>query len=110
MRHTHAIKITGVLARVGYYGRIRFDVCDPKRKRWVDASFPPDVDGRDWLAVDDTVFAVAAAAFMRGPGCDDRVVYAELVLTEPAPDEEDALGVEEVRSLWDRQAPPAYPP
>lgn len=110
MSRTYGIKITGVLAREGYYGRVRFAVCDRDRGRWVDARFPVDVDGaRGWLRVDDPVFAVAAGLYLARGDADARVARAELVLGD-GPVDDGAPFVVELRSIWLADATPAHPP
>lgn len=118
MSGTYGIKITGVLARVGYYGRIRFVVCDRRRGRWVEPRFVPRDDGMPrWLRVDDYVFSVAEALYLHAPDETARVARAELVLGEassgPVPDgslPDGPLVVEQVRSIWVEDPPePALP-
>ncbi|MCH9687994.1 MAG: hypothetical protein K0V04_41575 [Deltaproteobacteria bacterium] len=111
MEHTATIKITGVLAQTGRLGRVRFAVCNAKTQAWVDAEFPDgdEACGHTWLAVDDTVFAVAAGVYTLADEPRCRTARARLRLTAgcQCPPR---ISVESLDAIWLHDTGASFPP
>lgn len=110
MGDVHKIKITGLKARLGHHGGVRFQVCDPSKKAWVTPSFAhsPNRSG-DWLLLDPYVYELAQGIYLARPDPEQRIACARLRLTRGC-DHADGLEVDDIEALWlEDPAPPRVP-
>lgn len=110
MSDEYTIKITGIKARTGSRGRIRFSVCIPQRG-FVEPRFPQGWAGcTTWLTVDDQVFDVAAAVYLASAASKDRLAHAQLRLANPRSCDDRSLDVDDIEAIWLADPlPPAVP-
>lgn len=109
MRDVHKIKITGLKARLGHHGGVRFQVCNPSKKAWVTPSFArsPNRSG-DWLLLDQYVYELAQGIYLARPDPEQRIACARLRLTTGC-DHADVLEVDDIEALWLEDPPPPVP-
>jgi len=111
MSKAYTIKITGVRARIGRCGGVRFQLCDPRQRAWVTPSFRKSVnESGGWLLLDDAIFEIARSIYLAHTEQDPRVARARLRLIDTDASDPAPLEVDDILELWlEDPAPPALP-